>query len=162
MANNEDASNAPENYRKEHEVVASTWRFFVSLRFIVAASAVTFHSALLTSYNQHIQQQHTALGKISILVIPLAGLVATSAVFLIEHRTIDLYLLMPRRGVELEEKLGLENTHFRKLIEPYIARPSVLRRLISHTTGIYILYTGVFAIWLVLTFFGIKILIMHP
>ena len=135
MAENGSTGNATENYRKEYEVVASTWRFFVSLRFIVAAFAVTFHSALLTLYNQFFQQQ-TTLGKIGILVIPLAGIAATSSVFLIEQRTINLYILMLRRGMELEIKLGLEEAHFRRLLEPYITPPSVLGRFISHTAGI--------------------------
>ena len=160
MAENEATGNTQENYRKEYEVVASTWRFFVSLRFIVAAFAVTLHSALLTLYNQFFQQQ-TTLGKIGILVIPLAGFVATSAIFLIEQRTIDLYLLMLRRGVELEEKLELENAHFRRLIEPYITPPSILGRFISHTAGIYTLYAGVLILWLALASLSIKTLMTH-
>lgn len=160
MPNNEGTGRAQENYRKEYEVVASTWRFFVSLRFIVAAFAVTLHSALFTLYNQFFQQQ-TTFGKIGILIIPFAGFIATSAIFLIEQRTIDPYLLMLRRGVELEENLGLENAHFHKLVEPYIALPSVLGRFISHTAGIYLLYASVLILWVILATLSIRSVLLY-
>lgn len=154
MAENENTDSTMENYCKEYEVVASTWRFFVSLRFIVAAFAVTLHSALFTLYNQSFQQQ-TKFGEISILIIPLVGVMAISSIFLIERRTINLYLLMLRRGMELEIKLGLEDAHFRRLSEPYISRPSFFGRFISHTAGIYMLYVGTLILWMVLEFLSI-------
>ncbi|PJE64855.1 MAG: hypothetical protein COU90_01155 [Candidatus Ryanbacteria bacterium CG10_big_fil_rev_8_21_14_0_10_43_42] len=144
--NNQSENVRQENHRTEYNIVATTWRFFVSLRFIVAAFAVTLHSALLTLYSQFYQQQ-TVLSQISILGLPSVGTIAALAIFLIELRNIDLYILMIQRGRELEDVLDLQDAHFARLGEPYTRPLTVYDRLISHTMGIYILHVGVATLW---------------
>jgi len=39
------------SYRKEYDIVATSWRFFISLRFIVVAFTITLQSALFTLYS---------------------------------------------------------------------------------------------------------------
>ena len=81
-----------ENYRTEYKEVAANHRFFVSLRFIVAAFTTTLQSALFTFYNQSLQQPTRATA------ILFVGISTVIAVVVIEQRNIALFRAMIRRG----------------------------------------------------------------
>ncbi len=86
---------------KEYGEVASTWRYFVSLRFTVVGFAAIFNSALFTIYAQ-LSRNTTFIGKVGVIGIPSLALAISIAVIVIEQRTVNLYNIMLRRGTELE------------------------------------------------------------
>jgi len=136
-----------ENYRTEYKEVATTYRFQISLRFIVNAFTVTSQSAILNTYSQALQQTPT-LGYI--IMIPFIGLIIMFAIFLIEQRTISVFRTMIRRGKELEFNLGLINGHFGWLGDPEVISPKGLRKFVTHTWGIRLIYGTVSTMWIVL------------
>lgn len=144
-------SRRDENYRAEYDVVASGWRFFVSLRFIVTAFAITLQSGLFTLYNQ-LQQAAEEQRLLQNAIIPLVGLFSIIAVSLIEVRNIELFRLTIQRGSELEFHLGLADGYFHRLAEPVRVKPEGLNRLFTHTWGITLIYSGIYALWLTLAY----------
>ena len=66
-----------ENYRTEYKEVAATYRFQISLRFIINAFTVTSQSALLNIYGQALQQTPTPGYTI---MISLVGIIMMFAV----------------------------------------------------------------------------------
>ena len=136
-----------ENYRTEYKEVATTYRFQISLRFIVNAFTVTSQSAILNTYSQALQQTPT-LGYI--IMIPFIGLIIMFAIFLIEQRTISVFRTMIRRGKELEFNLGLINGHFGWLGDPEVISAKGLRKFVTHTWGIRLIYGTVSTMWIVL------------
>src|SRR3989344_2175200 len=136
-----------ENYCTEYKEVATTYRFQISLRFIVNAFTVTSQSAILNTYSQALQQTPT-LGYI--IMIPFIGLIIMFAIFLIEQRTISVFRTMIRRGKELEFNLGLINGHFGWLGDPEVISPKGLRKFVTNTWGIRLIYGTVSTMWIVL------------
>ena len=130
--------NLAENYRKEYDAVVSSWKFFVGLRFIVVGFAVTLQSALITLYSA--EQLDSA-------IIPIVGIFIISAIWLIEQRTIELFRLMNQRGVELEFLLGLPDGQFHRLNNIELVRPPGIKRIVTHTIGISIIYATIYTLW---------------
>lgn len=143
--------NRQENYRAEYKEVAVTHRFFVSLRFIVAGFTMTIQSALLTLYSQALKDDTP---RIYATLIPTVGIVIMFAIFIVERRNITLFRAMAQRGKELEFNLGLTDGHFSRLSEPELVRPKGLKRLITHTWGIGIVYSVLLLLLLAFLVFG--------
>ncbi len=136
-----------ENYRTEYKEVAATYRFQISLRFIVNAFTVTSQSALLNTYIQILQKPPLPSYTIMILFI---GIIMMVAIFAIEQRTISVFLAMIRRGKELEFNLGLIGGQFGWIGAPEIIRPKGWKRFVTHTWGIRLIYGVVLIMWVVL------------
>lgn len=143
----EDQLSNQENYRTEYKEVTSTYRFYVSLRFIVAAFTATIQSAFLNTYGQMLQKPSVPVYTI---MIPLVGIIMMFAVFAIEQRTISVFGAMVRRGKELEFNLGLIGGQFSWLGAPETIRPKRWKRFMTHTWGIRLIYGIIFALWTVL------------
>jgi len=155
MENKQKESSAhDENLRMAYEQVANSFRFTVSLRFIVAAFATTLQSALLTLYSQLFQQTHL-LGRIGIVTLPFVGLIVIWAVFLIEQRTIGIYHTLLQLGTELDFQLGLGNAHFRRITAPGPSNLTFSQKIFSHTVGIRIIYLGIVVTWISLLILSI-------
>ncbi|OGZ79089.1 MAG: hypothetical protein A2528_00640 [Candidatus Staskawiczbacteria bacterium RIFOXYD2_FULL_37_9] len=136
-----------ENYRTEYREVATTYRFQISLRFIINAFTATIQSALLSLYGQALQKPPIPVHTI---LIPVLGIIMMFAVFAIEQRTISVFRAMIRRGKDLEFNLGLIGGQFSWLGAPEIIRPKGLRRFITHTWGIRLIYGVISTMWIVL------------
>src|SRR3989338_8671316 len=137
-----------ENYCTEYKEVATTYRFQISLRFIVNAFTITSQSAILNIYSQALQKP--SLPDYTI-IIPYIGMIMMVAVFVIEQRTISVFRAMIRRGKDLEFNLGLINGHFGWLGSPEITRPKGWSRFTTHTWGIRLIYGTVFTMWIVIS-----------
>ncbi len=138
-----------ENWRTEYRTVTLGWRFFASLRFIVAAFAVTLQSALITLYNQTAKvggggDRWLGMNAITIAVM---GLYTILAILFIEWRTVSLLREVMRRGVELEFHLGATEGFFHRLSDPKLVRPKGIRRAITHTGGLTLVYMSIFLLW---------------
>lgn len=136
-----------ENYRMEYREVATTYRFQISLRFIINGFTATIQSALLNTYSQILEKPPLPAYTV---IIPIIGIVIMFAVFAIEQRTISVFREMIRRGKELEFNLGLINGHFGWIGAPEIIRPKGFRRFITHTWGIRLIYGVVLTMWVVI------------
>ena len=143
----QDRKELQENYRSEHKIVAEGWKFFASLRFIVAAFAVALQSALFTFYNQALKD---GLRKEqSAFAIAFVGMYTIFGVLLIERRTIKLLIEIMRRGTELEFGLGTMEGFFHRLMAPELAHPrGLLRRIATHTGGLMLVYISIFMLWI--------------
>ena len=140
-------SDNQENYRTEYKEVAATYRFQISLRFIVAGFTTTIQSALLNTYSQILQKPPLPA---YIVMIPFVGIIMMLGIFLIEQRTISVFREMIRRGKELEFNLGLINGHFGWIGAPEVIRPKGFRRFVTHTWGTRLIYGVIFTMWIVL------------
>lgn len=134
-----------ENYRMEYKEVAATYRFQISLRFIINGFTATLQSALLNTYIQILQKPPFSDYAI---MIPYIGFIVMVAVFLIEQRTISVFQTMILRGKELEFNLGLVNGHFGWLGAPDVIRPKGLKIFVTHTWGIRLIYGIIFVMWI--------------
>lgn len=152
-----DSAVNEENYRTEYREVAAAWRFFASLRFIVAAFTLPIQSALFTLY----QQRTTATAATATLssrfledagLVAIAGLLSTAAIIAIEYRTIGLITLFVKRGITLEFRLGLERGHFDRLAEPTFWKPSGLKLIMTHTGGLPFIYLSIWMLWFMFYF----------
>lgn len=141
-----------ENCRKEYEVVASSWKFFVSLRFIVVGFAVTFNSGLLAFYTQVLQ----TAPQLYRIAVALIGFYIVVALWVIERRTIKLFRTMIERGKEMEFLLGSTSGHFQRLSTTELVRPPGLERVMTHTVGIHLFYFLLYILWLTLFALAIK------
>ena len=137
-----------ENYRTEYKEVAATYRFQISLRFIINAFTATIQSALLNTYSQ-VLQQTPAPGYT--IIIPYIGMIMMFAVLIIEQRTISVFQAMIRRGKVLEFNLGLISGHFGWLGDPKVIKPKGWSRFVTHTCGIRLIYTVIFTMWVVIS-----------
>lgn len=144
-----------ENCRAEYSVIESAWRFFTGLRFIVAAFAITLQSALFTLFIQ--LSQSTQTGRlVTDTAIAISGLFTITAIVFIEVRTIQLFRLTVGRGVELEDLLQLPSGFFHRLADPQLITPPRMHRVFTHTVGIRLLYSSIYAVWLWLAYFSLK------
>lgn len=132
-----------EHYRDEYKLVFEGYKFFVSIRFITAAFAMSIQSALLTTYNQAVKENR--LNGIAIFIMALFFL---GAILIIEWRTTFLFRSLLRRGNELEFQLGLPNGFFHRIAE--LSAQEGLRSFITHTWGINLVYFGIFVLWVIL------------
>ncbi|MDP2741583.1 MAG: hypothetical protein Q8O66_02785 [bacterium] len=132
-----------EHFRDEYKLVFDGYKFFVSIRFIVAAFAMSIQSALLTIYNQAVKENR--LNGFAIFIVAMLFL---TALIIIEWRTIFLFRTLLKRGAELEFQLGLPNGFFHRIAE--LSEQKGLRRFITHTWGINLVYVGVFVLWVIL------------
>lgn len=137
-----------ENYRTEYGAVASGYRFFVSLRFITVAFAMTLQSTLLTLYSQSIKNiANDRFGGFAIISI---GIFIISAILIVEWRTISLFRWTLKRGTELEFYLGLSGGFFHGIDE--LTTRCGLRSFITHTWGINLVYCAVYVLWFIILF----------
>ena len=131
-----------QNFRDEYKLVFDGYKFFVSLRFIVAAFAMSIQSALLTIYNQTVKDSY--LNGIAVFIVAMVFLMALIA---IERRTIQLFKGLLSRGTELEFQLGMPNGFFHRISE---ISPKKFQFVATHTKGIALVYVGMFVMWMVL------------
>ncbi len=132
-----------ENARDEYKLVFEGYKFFVSIRFIVAAFAMSIQSALLTIFNQAVKENH--LNGSAIFGLAMLFL---SALLIIELRTTILFSSLLNRGSELELQLGNIHGFFHRIAE--LSRQKGLRQFITHTWGIRLVYAGMFILWVML------------
>ena len=158
MSNNKPTDSVhEENYRAEYREIAAGWRFFASLRFIVAAFTIPVQSALFTLYQQRASAP-TVLSDLSVKllqeasVVAIVGMLSMAAIMIIELRTIGLIKLFLERGVELEFRLGLLDGHFHRLVEPVFMRPHSLKFILTHTVGLFLIYLSIWILWYILFF----------
>ena len=99
-----------ENFRDEYKLVFEGYKFFVSIRFITVAFAMTLQSSLLTIYNQTVTESlfHN-------VVVFLLAILFLAALAIIERRTTSLFRNLLNRGNELEFQLGLPNGFFHRI-----------------------------------------------
>ena len=132
-----------ENHRDEYKLVFEGYKFFVSIRFITAAFAMSIQSALLTIYNQAVKET-----RLSGYAIFLVAMLFLAALAIIEWRTTFLFRALLKRGTELEFRLGFPDGFFHRITE--LSGQKGLRKFITHTWGINLIYAGVFILWIVL------------
>ena len=151
MAENEiTESELREVYKKEYDIVATSWRFFISLRFIVIAFTVTLQSALFALYSRLSQEVAKSDLRLYYTFIPLLGILTVLATSIIERRNIKHFQLLVRRGIELEFYLGIQDGHFRRIYILQTTRGKGLARFYTHTWGIRIIYFALYLIWIFL------------
>lgn len=139
-----------ENCQKEYDIVAISWRFFISLRFIVIAFTVTLQSALFTIYSRFPQERAGGISRFYYIFIPLLGILTVLATSIIEARNIKHFQLLVRRGIELEFHLGIQDGHFRRIYELQSTVQLGIKRFQTHTWGIRIIYFALYIIWIFL------------
>lgn len=142
-----------ESYQKEYDIVATSWRFYVYLRFIVVAFAITLQSALFGLYRQPVLQGEEIF--VDPTTIPWVGIFTITGILFIEQRTVALLRLMQQRGVELEYYLGIPNAHFKRLSDPELVYPKGFRGLSTHTVGIALIYLVIYVLWIVFLVIGV-------
>lgn len=143
-----------ENMRWEYREVATSHRFYVGLRFIIAAFTATLQSALLKIYsdaltsNLHIPDVVLRGYSFSLgshpLSITIVGVLTIVAIIVMELRNIRLFRTMISRGKELELMLFLGKGKFHRLSEPKGFR------LVAYTRGLMTIYYVIGAMWLYL------------
>ncbi len=147
-----------ENYRWEYREVAASHRFYVGLRFIIAAFTATLQSALLKLYSDALLAERVPdvlLGGYRFILgshplsISLAGLFAIVAIFFMEMRNIDRFGIMVKRGKELEFTLSVLGGQFARLSE------SKGFWFITYTWSLGGIYFIIAALWSWLVFFNI-------
>lgn len=131
-----------QSYRDEYKLVFDGYKFFVSLRFIVAAFAMSIQSALLTIYNQTVKESRPH--GFAVFVVAMVFLVALA---IIERRTINLFSGLLKRGTELEFQLGLTHGFFHRIAE---ISPKKFQFVATHTKGITLVYVGMVVLWIML------------
>lgn len=119
------------------------YKFFVSIRFITAAFAMSIQSALLTIYNQAMKEN-----RLNGFAIFIVAMIFLTALTIIEWRTTFLFRSLLKRGTELEFQLRIPNGFFHRIAE--LSKQKGLHRFITHTWGINLIYAGVFVLWLIL------------
>ena len=139
-----------ENCQKEYDVVATSWRFFISLRFIVIAFTVTLQSALFTLYSRFPPEHAQGVSRFYYIFVPLLGVLTVLATSIIERRNIKHFQLLVRRGIELEFSLSIQDGHFQRIYELQSTVSKGLERFYTHTWGIRIIYFALYIIWIFL------------
>ena len=131
-----------QNLREEYKLVFEGYKFFVSIRFIVAAFAMSIQSALLTIYNQTVKES-----RLHGFIVFAVAMVFLLALAIIERRTINLFSGLLKRGIELEFQLGITHGFFHRIAE---VSPKRFQLVATHTKGITLVYVGMFALWILL------------
>jgi len=131
-----------EHFRDEYKLVFDGYKFFVSLRFIVAAFAMSIQSALLTIFNQTVKESR--LHGFIVFAVAMMFLVALA---IIERRTINLFTSLLKRGTELEFQLGSAHGFFHRIAE---ISPKKFQLVATHTKGITLVYVGMLVLWIML------------
>ncbi len=131
-----------EHLRDEYKLVFDGYKFFVSLRFIVAAFAMSIQSALLTIYNQTVKES-----RLHGFIVFAVAMMFLMALAIIERRTIHLFSSLLKRGTELEFQLGNAHGFFHRIAE---ISPKKFRLVATHTKGITLVYVGMFILWILL------------
>lgn len=139
----DESQSSQENYRDEYKLVFEAYKFFVSIRFITVAFAMSIQSALLTIYSQAVKENRFAGLAIFIMAIFFLG-----AILVVEWRTIILFRSLLKRGAELEFHLGLSSGFFHRIAE--LSATKGFRSFITHTWGINLIYLGIFMLWVIL------------
>src|SRR3990167_11421597 len=113
-----------EHYRDEYKLVFEGYKFFVSIRFITVAFAMTLQSSLLTIYNQTVTESlfHN-------VVVFLLAILFLAALAIIERRTASLFRNLLNRGNEMEIQLGLPNGFFHRIAK--LSKQKGLRSFIT-------------------------------
>src|SRR3989344_97725 len=90
MNGNQNEQTRQENCRLEYGAVTEGWKFFATLRFVVAAFAITLQSVLITLYIQAIKEPADKEN----LEVTIAGAVmyAIIAISFIERRTVTFLM----------------------------------------------------------------------
>ena len=117
----DEGQTSQENYRDEYKLVFEAYKFFVSIRFITVAFAMSIQSALLTIYSQSVKENH--LNTYAIFSVAMLFLIA---LIIIEWRTTILFRSLLKRGTELEFQLGLPNGFFHRIAELSLLIQSIL------------------------------------
>ncbi len=131
-----------ESLRDEYKLVFDGYKFFVSLRFIVVAFAMSIQSALLSIYNQVVKESH--FHGFVVFVVAMVFLIALA---IRERRTINLFSSLLKRGIELELQLGITHGFFHRIAE---ISPKRFQFTATHTKGITLVYAGMFFLWILL------------
>ena len=131
-----------DNLRDEYKLVFDGYKFFVSLRFIVAAFAMSIQSALLTTYNQVVKESY-----FQGFIVFLVAMLFLGALAVIERRTIKLFSSLLKRGTELEFQLGNAHGFLHRIAEISSKR---FEFVATHTKGITLVYIGMLALWIML------------
>lgn len=131
-----------QNFRDEYKLVFEGYKFFVSIRFIVVAFAMSIQSALLTIYNQTVKES-----RLHGFIIFAVAMISLSALAIIERRTTNLFSGLLKRGTELEFQLGITHGLFHRIDE---ISPKRFQLVATHTKGITLVYVGMFALWILL------------
>jgi hypothetical protein len=131
-----------QSFRDEYKLVFDGYKFFVGLRFIVAAFAMSIQSALLTIYNQTVKDN-----RLHGFAVFAVAMVFMMALIIIERRTIKLFKSLLNRGTELEFQLGIIHGFFHRIDE---ISPKRFQFVATHTKGITLVYVGMFFLWIAL------------
>ena len=134
-----------QNSRDEYKLVFDGYKFFVNIRFLTAAFAMSIQSALLNFYNQTIKE-NTSMG---IAIFGLA-MIFWVALVIIERRTIHLFVALLQRGNELEFQLGIPNGFFHRIAEISPRRGKRFQPFVTHTRGLTLVYFGIIVLWIAL------------
>lgn len=162
-----------EHYRKEYDIVASSWRFLYGLRFSAAGFTLTVQAAFFTLYFQSFLQEggrkldlpsstlaliaalpQEAVRKLAILpmIFALIGVTLTTGVLFVDRYIAFLYRTMISRGADLEFLLGIQEGHFWRLRR--IERLE-LKGLKSAGWAIRWVYLFLYAIWPMLALYTV-------
>ncbi len=141
-----------ENYRTEYKEVSSVYRFYMSLRFIIAAFMGTMESAIFTLYYQSLKDDAIKQGAV---FLPTLGMIVATVVLFTDWRTRVLIESIIERGREIEFQLGIQGYFGRLIIIPLdIDISSVVRlpeRIKIYTEripyGIPLIYLTVYMVW---------------
>lgn len=131
-----------QNFRDEYKLVFEGYKFFVSIRFITAAFAMSIQSALLTIYNQTVKES-----RLHGFIVFAVAMVFLFALAIIERRTIQLFKKLLNRGTELEFQLGIPHGFFHRILE---VSPTRFQFVATHTKGVTLVYVGMFTLWTML------------
>lgn len=133
-----------ESFRDEYKLVFEGYKFFVSIRFITVAFAMSIQTALLSIYNQAVKENR--VNGIAVFIVAMLFLFALA---IIERRTICLFGGLLKRGTELEFQLGNLHGFFHRIAE---ISPRRFRLIATHTKGISLAYLAISILWIVLLF----------
>ena len=170
--------NSNESLRKEYEVCFNNWRFFVGLRFTVLAFFLTLNSGLLYAFLNMLSDNKQEM---FLVLLPLVGIFSVYAGWIIENRMRQMYYACIQRAKQIEGKLKYEsNTEIEKdkrishiwplgnVKKPDVdeeAKNNCIGILLDNrcpatiyswqTLGIRVIYSVLFAMWVVLPFITI-------
>ena len=139
----DNESPSQEYLRDEYKLVFDGYKFFVSIRFIVVAFAMSIQSALVPIYNRAVEQSR--FNGFAVFALAMLFLLA---LWIIERRTINLFSSLLNRGTELEFQLGNPNGFFHRISA--ISPRKGFRFIATHTKGITLVYVGMLILWIML------------
>ncbi len=148
-----DHADQQENLRWEYREVATAHRFYVGLRFVIAAFTATLQSALLKFYNDALlaieagNAPHIELFGFNFILgthplsMAIVGIATMVAIFFMERRNIALFKVMIKRGQRIEFDLALKEGQFHRLTK------SRSMRFITYTWSLAVIYGVLVAMW---------------